>query len=94
MKELKCPACQGTIGLWTFAKAPTPWHLKCNHCKAKLTLGEYSGVTLVIALFGIFLAIYLVPLPSLLVLILAIIIFEVGGYLLLRKLGASLALKK
>ncbi len=92
MKELKCPACQGSIGLWTFAKAPTPWHLKCGRCKAKLTLGKYSGVTFVIALFGVFLAIYLVP--SFLVLMLAIIIFEVGGYLLLRTLEVSLALKQ
>jgi hypothetical protein len=31
-----CPACGGKISLWAGLKAPTPFHFRCPHCKARL----------------------------------------------------------
>lgn len=50
MKKLKCPECQDAISFTAFAKAPTPWHIKCQNCKSKLKVGKYAGTTFSLAL--------------------------------------------
>ncbi len=42
MNKLLCPDCNSEIGFFAFAKAPTPWHLKCNSCSTKLRLEKNS----------------------------------------------------
>jgi hypothetical protein len=42
-----CPACRGALSLWTGLKAPTPFHLRCSHCKTKLRI-EIKGFWLLL----------------------------------------------
>jgi hypothetical protein len=42
MDDLKCPACQDSITFWNFARAPSPYHLTCDRCKARLKIQKYS----------------------------------------------------
>ncbi|KGF73956.1 hypothetical protein DO97_06385 [Neosynechococcus sphagnicola sy1] len=50
MKKLTCPSCKKNISFWNFAKAPTPFHLKCDHCHTELKLENHAGVILGIAI--------------------------------------------
>jgi hypothetical protein len=82
MKKLVCPNCESPMSVFTFAKAPTPWHLKCSNCNAKLKLGKGSIPILILAsIIGlsigfVFKILQLPMLYSLLMLILVVIIFE------------------
>jgi hypothetical protein len=33
-----CPACEGKLSLWVALKAPTPFHIRCPHCRARLSI--------------------------------------------------------
>ena len=95
MNNFKCPNCQNTINLWNFAKAPTPFHLKCDHCKQKLKLQKHSKL---IIFFGVligvvvgFLNVFL-HLPFIYfigILAIAFIVFELVTYFVIRKLGVN-----
>ena len=49
MKTLTCPNCQNEMDFMAFLKSPTPWHLKCAHCKTKLRLKKYELEAFLIA---------------------------------------------
>jgi len=44
MKKLKCPKCQDDISFQAFAKALTPWNIRCSNCNSKLK-GKHAGIT-------------------------------------------------
>jgi hypothetical protein len=50
MEKLTCPKCQNEMDFMGFLKSPTPWHLKCAHCKTKLRLDKYELYTFLIAI--------------------------------------------
>ncbi len=50
MNKLSCPECQSEIGFITFAKAPTPWHLKCYSCSTQVKLEKNNYFILFIAI--------------------------------------------
>jgi uncharacterized protein (DUF983 family) len=100
MEKLRCPNCQNEMNFITFAKAPTPWHLKCQYCGSNLKGEKYYAITtLAITLFfgmliGGLCAFSGVPfIPFLLILIAFAVSCEYVFYLLARKLGISLELK-
>ncbi len=53
MNRLKCPSCAKPLSFLNLAKAPTPFHLKCDHCQMKLRFGRHAAPIFVGALlFG------------------------------------------
>ena len=96
MNELTCPVCQNRISFLNFAKAPTPFHLKCKQCKSKLRLKKYRGLLLGVGLtiglsIGILAKLYLLSFRSLLgVVCLGAIVFEIIAYVVLRLLKVDL----
>ncbi|UCG03392.1 MAG: hypothetical protein JSW11_05250 [Candidatus Heimdallarchaeota archaeon] len=106
MNRLICPNCSIEMDFITFLKAPTPWHLKCNMCNAKLRLKKYRRASLIIAtVYGTILGLFLVfllfyfdniffyLLYCAVTFIFAIVLFEVIGYALAKKLDVGLELR-
>jgi hypothetical protein len=53
MVKLKCPNCSQEISFFAFARAPTPWHMKCDKCETKLKQESYKWTLMLIAVcFG------------------------------------------
>ena len=49
-----CPACRGELSLLDGLKAPTPFHFRCPHCRARLRVrmrGLWALLILVVCLF-------------------------------------------
>ena len=49
-----CPSCGGRLNFWTALKAPTPFRLRCTHCKAALKVvlpGLWALMVVICALF-------------------------------------------
>ena len=100
MENLECPNCQNPITFLQFFKAPTPWHLKCQECNAKLKVGKYAGITFTLALvigliIGLTTDIYDIPMIYFFI-ILIFLAFgaEIVVYLLYRRFRISLVLRK
>ncbi|MCP5102344.1 MAG: hypothetical protein GY950_03145 [bacterium] len=100
MKHVECPKCQTQISLLQWLKAPTPWHLTCGNCDAKLKIRRFAPHLMVFALlFGMLLAMasfaLRVPIPYfLLILLIAAPAVDVVLYYLLKKLNIDLEIKK
>lgn len=50
-----CPTCRGELSLLDGLKAPTPFHFRCPHCRAKLSVqmrGLWPLLILVVCLFA------------------------------------------
>jgi len=99
MESLKCPNCETRMTFITFAKAPTPWHLKCSNCKANLKIGKYQIIFAVTAfIFGMIIAAIGIQLELslpifILSIILLIIAFEYVGFTILKVLRVNLRLQ-
>jgi uncharacterized membrane protein YjjP (DUF1212 family) len=50
MNQLKCPACEKPLSFLNVAKAPTPFHLTCDHCHTKLRFEKHGVAALVLVL--------------------------------------------
>jgi len=99
MNSLSCPNCDHEMKLNTYAKAPSPWHLKCGHCSQKLRFDKYRVIAAVIGgcagilISMVSLYIYrqteneLVTAASLLF---GIILLEYASYFVFRKMGVGL----
>ena len=85
MRKLKCPSCDKALSFWNVAKAPTPFHLKCDHCGTKLSFHGLSWLVFVVAmLFGLVLGVAthrLAALPALVGIIVAVAVFEITFFL-------------
>jgi hypothetical protein len=44
-----CPACSKPVTLWRVMAAPTPWHLKCGACDARLRVVGLTGPAVAVA---------------------------------------------
>ena len=100
MNDLKCPNCQNTISLWTFAKAPSPRFLHCDHCKESVTLEKHSGLIVFIgvligAAIGFLYAFFHFRFGYLIAMVvIGAIAFELLTYFLICKFRIGLELKK
>jgi len=47
--QTSCPACDKPITVWRVMAAPTPWHLKCGSCHARLRAIGLTAPALVVA---------------------------------------------
>jgi hypothetical protein len=96
MKNLVCPKCGTSMSVFTFALAPTPWHLKCANCNAKLKLRKSSilGVILAwivgLAIGLVHVALQLPIMYLLLMLMLGAIIFESLAFYICKLLEIDL----
>ena len=85
MNKLKCPSCDNALSFWNVAKAPTPFHLKCDHCRTKLRFAGLSWPVLAAALlFGVAIGVAthrLAALPALIAVIVAVAAFEITFFL-------------
>jgi hypothetical protein len=96
MKELIYPVCGSPMSVFTFAKAPTPWHLKCENCNAKLKLRKSSALGVILAsIIGsaiglVHVALQLSIIYLLLMLILGVIIFESLAFYICKLLEIDL----
>jgi hypothetical protein len=97
MPKLKCPSCDKALSFWNVAKAPTPFHLKCDHCRTKLSFHGLSWPVLVAAiLFGLVLGVAthrLAALPALVGVIVAIAVFETTFFLLASVMNFRLVVR-
>lgn len=98
-KKLECPNCETKMTFITFAKSPTPWHLKCSNCKAKLKINKYQIISTIIASIFTIIAVVIgmileltFPLFILYVVIVAVIV-EYIGFTLLKVLKVKLRLR-
>ena len=94
MNQLSCPACEKPLSLWNVAKAPTPFHLKCDHCRTKLGFERHVGwITFAIALvFGMVVGFAAADFgidAVIIALILGVVVFEVAMFLI----GSAMNLK-
>jgi hypothetical protein len=100
MKNLICPKCGNSISLLTFAQAPTPWHLKCRNCKAKLKPRKHSVLVVVLASsFGLAIALVHLTLKLpllyfLIVSIFGIIILETLAFYTCKLIGLNLEIRE
>ena len=49
-----CPACQGQLSIWVAIRSPSPFSLRCPHCKKKLRVrmrGLWPFVIVVVLMF-------------------------------------------
>ena len=102
MKKLSCPKCLDNISFITFLKAPSPWHIKCDHCQAKLKVDDGIGSTIaatIIVIFAILLGFinyhYNLTLTHIVIILISIgTLAEILFYFLARTLGFHLEIKK
>ena len=100
MKSLFCSACEKPVSFLNFAKAPTPFHLKCDHCNTKLRFHQHTGFLLGLAIFfalllaGAILALsYAIEIGTagkLIALVAAMVLLEVIIYLIAVAMGLQL----
>lgn len=82
-----------------FLKSPTPWHLKCAHCRTKLRLNKYElevfliAVTVGIAVLSGLSHYNATPAVYAIVLTSVVAGFEYLIFMLVRKLGVDLELR-
>jgi hypothetical protein len=99
MKKIVCPKCENSMSLFTFAQAPTPWHLKCGSCKTKLRPHKHSVLIVALAsIFGLAIvlaygALKLPPLYFLIVLMFEIVVFETLAFYTCRLIGLDLEIR-
>lgn len=102
MAKLICPACEKDMSFMNFSKAPTPWHIKCQYCKAPLKLGRSNLTCLVLSIVaGVVLGVSAVllfqvtgiALIGISVFLIGIVLFEWLVFVSLPKFGVSLAKK-
>ena len=99
MDKLTCPCCSKEITFLSFVKAPSPWHMGCSECGAKLKQSKFRLPFIVLAfIFGISLGVsagytYVTTSSavfSILVFILGLLAFEAIGFKLLPKIGVGM----
>ena len=99
MEKLTCPKCQNEMDFTAFLKSPTPWHLKCAHCKTKLRLDKYELYTFLIAITIGILAIsglsHFNASPAVYAVVLTTVVagFEYLIFTMARKFGVGLELR-
>lgn len=100
MNDLTCPACQHAMTFWNIAKAPTPYHLTCNHCKTKLKNQRHSlfilsiGVLVPVAIAAICLHFHLSFAYLMGMLAIGALPAELVSYYAMLRLGAGLGLRE
>ena len=102
MDCLECPNCNERMSFLSFAKAPTPWNMKCHKCDTKLKQSKYKGASLLVAIiFGLVLGMSTAILAihyghsvlGLIVFVTGLLAFEYAGFKVLPKLGVGLVQK-
>jgi hypothetical protein len=94
MNRLTCPTCEKPLSFWNVAKAPTPFHLKCDHCHAKLRFEKHAGSIFGVALgFGVIIGFVTARLSAgalILALIAAVAVFEAAFFLIASGMNLKL----
>lgn len=99
MDKLKCPCCSKEITFLSFIKAPSPWHMGCSDCGAKLRQNKFRWSCLLIAFFlgaglGVSSGYTYIQTESgfiaILVFVFGLVLFEILGFKYLPKFGIGL----
>jgi uncharacterized protein (DUF983 family) len=99
MEALTCPKCQTQMDFTAFLKSPTPWHLKCGHCRSKLRLKKYEmegflfAVTLGVVALTALSHFKATSLVYAVVLTATVIAFEYLFFSMVKKFGVGLELR-